>query len=199
MSKKFVFFGILATGLFLTSCNSDDDAPAVENEVEVITDVVLTFTNTTTNQTTTATAKDPDGDGVQPIAIQDTIRLAKEQTYSLGILVQNALDPADIESISAEIEEEADEHQFFFAFTENAFSNPTGDGNIDTAGDPLVYKDSDSKGLPLGLETEWVTDSLDVSGVFRLVLKHQPDQKSATSTATTGETDIDLTFPLIIE
>ena len=53
--------------------------------------------------------------------------------------------------MNEEIEEEAAEHQFFFAFTEGAFTNPTGNGNIDNASDPIVYNDTDGNGIQLDL------------------------------------------------
>jgi hypothetical protein len=43
------------------------------------------------------------------------------------------------------------------------------------------------------LETSWTTGAAS-SGTFRVVLKHQPGLKSATSGSSTGETDLDITF-----
>ena len=64
------------------------------------------------------------------------------------------MDPDDPEDVGAEIKAEDDEHQFFFSFTENAFTNPTGDGNIDgntTGGEAINYIDKDDNGNPVGL------------------------------------------------
>jgi hypothetical protein len=104
--------------------------------------------------------------------------------------------------IAEEIEEEGDEHQFFFSFTNNAFSDPTGNGNIDNAidnaSDEINYSDEDVNGNPLGLETSWTTGGSLKTGEFKVRLQHQPDVKTATSGANDGDTDFELTFELNI-
>ena len=94
--------------------------------------------------------------------------------------------------------EEDDEHMFFFSFTDGIFSNPTGDGNVDSRQDPLNYNDQDENGLPVGLSTRWTTGAA-ASGEFNIVLKHQPGQKTDTSDATVGGTDVDVSFSLSIQ
>ena len=62
--------------------------------------------------------------------------------------------------------------------------DPDGDGNIDNRDDPVNYGDMDDGGLPVGLLTDWTTACTvegNVTDIFRVVLKHQPDIKSATS------------------
>ena len=104
------------------------------------------------------------------------------------------------EDIGAEIAEEADEHQFFFSFSNDAFANPTGDGNIDNASDAINYNDSDENGNPLGMNTSWETSSSTLSGgSFTVRLQHQPGVKTASSGANDGDSDFDLTFVLNIE
>ena len=98
------------------------------------------------------------------------------------------------EDITEEIAEEDEEHMFFFAWTEGLFASPEGDGNIDNRDDPVDYNDEDENGLPVGLSTTWTTGDSVPSGTFQVVLKHQPDIKSETSTVDDGGTDIDLTF-----
>jgi len=71
------------------------------------------------------------------------------------------------------------------------------DGNVDERGDAVNYNDMDENGLPVGLSTNWVTRDMSiVGGSFRIVLKHQPDQKTATSDVSVGGTDVDITIPL---
>ena len=59
--------------------------------------------------------------------------------------------------------------------------------------DPVNYEDEDDAGFPLGLETTWTTGNA-ATGTFRVVLKHQPDIKSATSDSTDGESDVDISW-----
>jgi hypothetical protein len=114
-------------------------------------------------------------------------------------LINELAKPTDPEyDITEEVEEEADEHMFFFAWTNNTFSNPTGNGNVDNRSDAVNYVDKDSKGLPLGLETSWTTIITSGNGTFRVILKHQPDLKSATTTSNDGESDLDVTFNLTV-
>ena len=164
-------------------------------------DVTLVFTNTAdVNDVVTASAQDPDGTGIQELQILGAITLAADTEYTLTYEILNALDPADIENIGDEILEEDNEHQFFFSFTENVFANPTGNGNIDAAADPINYNDADENGNPVGLSSTWTTSSTASSGAsFTVRLQHQPDVKTATSGSNDGDTDFALTFALNIK
>ncbi len=169
-----------------------------DHEEEVINEVVLTFTPTDGGDAVTATWFDADGEGVGNPTI-DEIELVEGEEYTLAITLANTLG-TDPEDITAEIVEEDDEHQFFFAFTEDIFSDPTGDGNIDNRDDPVNYNDEDDNGLPVGLSTTWTAgEHSETPGEFRIVLKHQPGLKTTTSTADDGGTDIDITFELHVE
>ena len=180
--KNLQLLAILFSVITIIGCSNDDDvAPEEENEVEVFTDVTLVFTNTAdVNDVVTASAQDPDGTGIQELQILDAITLAADTEYTLTYEILNALDPADIENIGDEILEEDNEHQFFFSFTENVFANPTGNGNIDAAADPINYNDEDENGNPVGLSSTWTTSSTASSGAsFTVRLQHQPDVKTA--------------------
>ena len=200
--KNLQLLAILFSVITIIGCSNDDDiAPEEENEVEVFTDVTLVFTNTAdVNDVVTASAQDPDGTGIQELQILDAITLAADTEYTLTYEILNALDPADIEDIGSEILEEDNEHQFFFSFTENVFADPTGNGNIDAAADPINYNDADENGNPVGLSSTWTTSSTASSGAsFTVRLQHQPDVKTATSGSNDGDTDFALTFALNIE
>lgn len=200
-----LFFSALA--LISTSCSQDDEvaAPAAENILEELTDVELTFTNTNDNtDIVTVLARDEDGEGPGSIEIIDEITLQRGATYELSFKITNELageeeEHAHGEDVIEEIQEESNDHQFFFAFPEGAFTNPSGNGNIDNASDQINYLDEDENGRPLGLSTQWVVADSETSGVFNVVLKHQPGIKSDTSTAQDGDSDFDLNFVLNIE
>jgi len=183
----------------LTSCDDTDD-PAKEDTPELITKATLTFTPSGGGTTVTATATDPDGTGIQDIAIDGPINLADNTSYTLTIQLINELaDPGEAEyNITEEVEEEGDEHMFFFSWTNNVFSDPAGNGNIDNRSDDVNYNDEDDNDRPIGLETSWTTSTAS-SGKFRVVLKHQPELKTATSGSDTGETDIDIEFDINVQ
>ena len=202
--SKYGLMSVLIAVVTITGCKKDDDLvvvpPAAENELEVITDVKLIFTNTSNaSDVVEARAQDPDGQGVQDLSILDSINLDTSKTYTLTFEIMNNLDTPG-EDIGVEIAEEDDEHQIFFSFSNNAFSNPTGDGNIDNSADPLNYNDVDGNGNPLGLSTTWTTSSTQLSGgTFIVNLKHQPGVKTSTSSASDGDTDFNLSFVLNIQ
>ncbi|MEM7037872.1 MAG: GTP cyclohydrolase [Bacteroidota bacterium] len=198
--RRFGLFALMAAVLTVTGCKKDDDAPDEENEVEVITDVKLVFTNTNNgSDVVEARAQDPDGEGVQALAILDDITLSAGQTYTLTYEIFNNLESPG-EDIGLEILEEDDEHQFFFSFSTDAFDNPGGNGNIDNAADAINYNDVDDAGNPVGLSTEWTTSSTALTnGNFTVRLQHQPDVKTSTSDANTGDTDFNLEFVLNIQ
>ena len=192
---NYLLYAVLTLFIF-TACEEDEAAPEEENEVEVFTDVKLVFTPTGGGAAVEAAAQDPDGAGVQELQVLGAINLAANTSYTLTMVIENCLE-SPCELMNEEIEEEDDEHQFFFAFTNDAFTSPVGNGNIDSASDPINYNDSDGNGNSLGLNTSWTTGSAS-SGTFTVQLQHQPDVKTATSGSTDGDTDFALTFNLNI-
>lgn len=190
---------LLFAAILITSCDNDDDAaPPEEEEVEVITNVSLIFTNANDpSDIVLALATDPDGDGALELEVLSDIELAADTEYELTYSILNALDPSDVEDIGEEILEEDNEHQFFYSFTNGAFANPMGNGNVDNATDPVNYDDMDENGNPVGLVTSWTTAGAS-TGTFTARLQHQPDLKSDTTGASDGDTDFNLTFDLII-
>src|SRR5688572_5388882 len=113
-------FTLVAVG-FLSGCSED---PKKENTPELITKATLTFTPDGGGAAIVVTATDPDGLGAQDIIADDEIDLAANTAYTLTLTLINELaEPSEPEyNITAEVEEEGDEHMFFFAWTNNVFS-----------------------------------------------------------------------------
>ena len=194
---NYLLFAILTLFVF-TACEEDEVAPEEENEVEVFTDVKLVFTPAGGGASVEAAAQDPDGAGVQELVVKDEIKLQSGTTYTLTMVIENCLE-SPCELMNEEIEEEAAEHQFFFAFTDGAFTDPAGNGNVDNASDPINYVDTDANGNPVGLTTTWTAGDPTTAASFTVRLQHQPDVKTATSGANDGDTDFELQFRLTIE
>jgi hypothetical protein len=193
-STQSIFFLLLFlfSGLFLAGCK-DDDIPEPELEEEEIAEVMLTFTPVAGGTPLIFTWTE--GEGTQPPSM-DAIVLAPNTEYLLSIMLMGP----DGENITEEIEEEADAHMFFFGWTEGLFTSPAGTGNIAAPIGEVDYQDEDANGLPLGLETRWTTgDATTANGTFTTILKHQPNSKSATSTVTTGETDVEIDWTISIQ
>ncbi len=199
--KHLILLLITGSFIFLSGCKNDDPEP--ENIPELVTKVTLKFTPAGGGAVVPVTATDPDGEGVQDIKVDGPINLIKGTQYTLSLELINGLYNVGDEgyNITAEVEEEGDEHQFFFRFSEGAFSSPTGMGNIKDNSSSTVgsinYLDNDVNNLPIGISTSWTSSGIAAGGKsFRVVLKHQPDIKSRTSTSLDGESDLDIGFVL---
>lgn len=185
--------------LLLTACDSNDDLPPIENEEETITHVTLTFTPQGAGAAVEASWVDADGEGSSNPVLSD-ISLTANTAYTLDIILRNLIDADNPVDITQEVRDEADEHLFFFEWTDGLFTDPSGDGNVGEGqrSDPVNYGDQDTNGLPLGLQTNWTTGSA-ATGTFRIILSHQPDEKSATSTSVTGDPDVDISWDIVVQ
>jgi hypothetical protein len=204
--SSWITYSAFAFIVLLGGCKDND--PQKEDVPELITKATLTFTPLGGGAAVVVTATDPDGEGVKDLMVDGPINLASNKTYVLSLALINSLAaPSDPEyNITTEVEEEGDEHMFFFAWTNDVFSDPSGNGNIDKRTDAVNYtgasNSNDENGRPLGLTTAWKTalaTGTSLNGTFRVLLKHQPDLKSDISDSNTGETDLDVTFTIRVQ
>ena len=193
--RKLSIYLFAALTMGFASCESDD--PEAENEGEVITDVTLTFQELNASGGLVGTpfsakASDPEGIEVGATPTIETVRLTKGKNYRLTITVTNSIEGEDI---TAEILEEADEHQFYFLGT--AFT-----GNIMT----IAY--DDPSGKLIGLQNKLTVSSSPGTNntQMQVILRHDLDKNFpgasnpnfANYVQAGGETDLDITFPVII-
>ncbi|MEX0812750.1 MAG: hypothetical protein WD048_11090 [Chitinophagales bacterium] len=171
--------------LFLAACEKDD--PEIPNEEELITTLTYTLTPQSGGDNVVLTFKDLDGDGGDAPEISSGI-LAANTTYNGTLSLLNEQE-SPAEDITEEIEEEEDEHQFFFQTTVNGVA--------------INYDDADGDGNPIGLKTILSTGDAG-SGTLSITLRHEPN-KSASGVAdgnianAGGETDIEVTFNLDVQ
>ena len=115
---------VTALTVILLAAGCEVEDPVREDVPELITKVTLTFTPTV-GDPVVVTATDPDGEGVQDVQVDGDIKLEATKSYSLSLTLANGLvkpsDPAY--DVTEEVEEEGDEHIFFFSWTNNIFSN----------------------------------------------------------------------------
>nr|WP_321245065.1 type 1 periplasmic binding fold superfamily protein [uncultured Psychroserpens sp.] len=184
MKKLKSILAITILAITFTACSSDDDSPAPVNQEEVITTLIATLSSTSGN--ITMTYRDLDGDGPDAAVVTVSSALAANATYAGSLdLLNETESPA--ESITAEIEEEDDEHQFFFssALVSSAYADMDGDGN------------------PVGLAFTLTTGDVG-TGNLTITLRHEPS-KSAEGVSdgnianAGGETDIAVTFPIVVQ
>jgi hypothetical protein len=159
MKKKLMIFsiGFALTGILFSSCDKDDDKKE-ENEEEVITTMILKVTPTSGGATVQYKYEDADGPG-GAAPIKDLVTLAPNKTYNVELLLLNkTVNPVD--TVSAEVEEEAEAHRFYF--------EPTAGSNITVSG-----FDTDANNVPVGLNSIWTTTAA-ATGKIKITLRHYP-------------------------
>lgn len=177
---KLIPLSILSIALF--SCEPND--PVDPNEEELITTFNVDLEANGFTYTLNYTDLDGDG-GNAPILTIDS--LSANTTYSGSITLFNESE-TPTEEITPEVFDEANDHQFFFSSSGSS---------------TFVYSDQDDNGNPLGLSFE-VTTGNTANETFTFVLRHKPDKSAAgvssgDITNAGGETDIEVSFDVIIE
>lgn len=164
------------------SC-SDDDDPAPIDEEETITTLTAVLAETG-GSTVTLQSRDLDGDGPDAPVITVSGPLSANTTYTGAITLLNETE-SPAENITEEIEEEDEEHQFFFATT----------GNINS----VTYADQDGDGNPVGLSFVLTTGDAGAATIT-ITLRHEPKKPNdGTLSDAGGETDIAQSFTLDIQ
>ena len=175
LKKTYLFYFPLLT-IFIYSCSKDD--PDGINEQEYISNVVFNITS---------------ADGISQTIDWDisetnmqTINLKTNSDYNVGLSFENRSDPTDIEDVTIEIIDEADEHQVFFEFA---------DVSVD-----VTSADNDTKVGSRGvlLKSVWNASSSG-SGIVRVYLIHQPTNFNATNReAFGGFNDVAIDIPVTV-
>ncbi len=168
---------VFALTLLLIQCKKD--TPEEINEEEVINRVTLTVTtaNGSSNDYTWN-----EGDAIP------SITLAANTTSNVSVHFYDASDASDIEDITEEVIEEADEHLVFYQVSSASLS-------ISAASNDVV----DADGISINLKTEWAAAGVS-SGVVRVYLIHEPTSKTGISRGDLGgSTDLELDFPVTIQ
>lgn len=166
--------------LTVTAC--DDDEPIQFTEREVITTVQISFLQVDDLSTTTFQFADTDGPGGgDPIV--DEVQLKADTEYLLEIFFLDQSQSATMEDITAKVLSESSTHLVCFSAS-GEMAQPS-------------ISDMDTNGNPLGLLSELTTGAAGM-GSLQISLKHEPD-KAAASACSTGETDVEVTFPVVIE
>ena len=158
MTKKFLAIALISS-LFFTACKKD---PVIPPDVELITTVIYTLSPMAGGANVTLSFVDMDGDGEMEATIMGGT-LDANTTYNGSLELLNELEtPA--ESITEEIEEEDEDHQFFFTSTISDLA--------------ISYDDQDADGNPVGLSSTLVTGAA-ASGSIKIILRHEPEKTAA--------------------
>lgn len=169
--KILKFFSAVLVGstLVFTSCKKDAD------EQENINIIKLKLGSTT------YTWSDTDGTGGKAPVI-DTIKLAPNAAADFTVeLSDGSVSPA--KDYTAEVIAESSAHLFVFKAT-GANLTPSALSN-------------DANGKPFA-QSGKMTAGAASAGTLQIIVKHNPD-KTAANPASTGETDVDVVFPVVIK
>ena len=180
---------LFISALVFTACSSDDDNPEAVNEEEVITTLKATLIPASLGDTIILQTQDLDGDGPNLPVITISGALTAETRYAGTLELLNETE-SPAESITEEIEEEDDDHQFFFQATNSLAT--------------FTYDDVDEDNKPVGLNFIVTTGPTTGSGTLTITLRHEPS-KSAEGvsdgdiTNAGGETDFQAVFNISVE
>ena len=183
----------LLGSLSLTACDSGEPEDGAGEE-ELITEVTLTLTNADdASDSVTITASDDDGDGDDVTFSPASVALRPGATYEGSIRLRDTVNDEDI---TAEIEDEAEEHLFRYVF------QPASAGTASPTDTESDYTSDDENGgdFAVGLDFQAVVDEdASGSGALNAILYHFDEGPKTSSTDTSDETDIDLAFPVTFE
>lgn len=175
--KKLLKFKMIILGIIMSySCSKDD--PDAINQQEYISNVVLEI------QAADGLNQTIDWD----ISEQNSqsINLNANVDYNVEISFLNNSDPTDIENVTLEIIEEADEHQVFYEFAEVSV-------NVISASD-----DTKDGNRGILIKSIWNASSSG-SGIVRVYLIHQPSNLNATTREGIGGfNDVAIDIPITI-
>jgi hypothetical protein len=180
MKKQFFSIYLIFTFLTIFSFSCEKDTSEYpEDELELITTVSLTFTPATGSAKSFKwTDKDGTG-GLAPVI--ESIVLAANTSYTISAeFFDESKSPAY--NVTEDIQEDGYEHLVCYTSSGSA---------------PAVQiTDLDKKKDPLGLAGTAKTTTAG-NGSLKISLQHIPDKKSTTP-CSTGETDIEVTFPVTV-
>lgn len=185
-TMRFPFPILLSAALLVfisvSGCDSTEPDDHGAGDEELITRIQLTLTSSQA-PTTSVEATDPDGDGANLTIGTLVLKAGVTYTGTIGVF-----DDVNGEDIGEEVEEEADEHQFFFI-----------PGGQNASRLTVAATDTDSNGLPVGLSFSLQTSSGGAGqATLRVILSHfDDDPKDGVNQS--DETDIDVTFPVTIQ
>ena len=184
--KTLKLFTIPMVCLALFASCSDDDDPEPVNEEEVITRMIVTLSPDGGGTDIVLQIEDEDGeDGpAAPVITPANAVLSASTTYNGSIVLWNDTETPP-ENKTEEIEDEDEEHQFFYTVSNGL--------NIMTE-----YEDFDDDTNPLGLAFTLTTGAAS-TGNLTVTLIHEPVKPNTGLGDAGGEVDIAATFNVTIQ
>lgn len=185
MTPTLLRLGAAATvSALLWSCSESKKTPVEPGpgDEDVVTRVVLAVSpdgGTTEQRFVWEDADGPSGNAPNQI---DTVRLAPGITYTATLSLYNTT-VSPVVDVTSEIAEYANEHQFFFAVNGGVFT--------------MTATDTDGRSLPVGLASR-IANVVTGTGTLTVNLSHYDDPTTKDGVTPSDETDVSVTWPVII-
>jgi hypothetical protein len=179
--KTYTIASILITGCIiagLNSCKND----AIPTPAEYVSTMKVVAQNLSTLRTDTFEYVNFNETRPNPPSYVDTIRLSAKSSYSIRIILLDET-ATPVKYLTDTITARAVDHLMVY--------------NVDPAPGliSVQIKDKDSKGLPLGLLSNWATSD-STNGWLRLILRQQQGHKNGTETP--GSTVFEADYPVTV-
>lgn len=210
-NNKIIIVLALLTVFIFSACKKDKNTPEPApnnppppvNTEEVITTMKLYFTDSATSAVSVFGFQDADGDGGNAGGFLGTnqsdsvFTLAANRTYFMEIVLLDVT-KSPVDTISNEVEEEGQDHMFFFNGSDptgTPFSTVLSGSNI-----KVTYTDLDTgtpaRGIGLHTRVRTYASTSPVKHPFTVTLKHQPGTKNGTFAP--GESDVEIGFKVVV-
>lgn len=174
-------FLLLVSSLLLVSCGESTTVPDV-NDHEFVTTIKVVVTDSVTESIATYIWEDLDGPGGNAPNKIDTMRFAVNGAYTAEVFVlNNSITPPD--DFTSTIVTEGDVHQFFYTIGDVALS--------------MLYLDKDYNNKPLGQKVK-INSGAAGSGSLTIELSHYDEATDKDGLSPSDETDVSVTFPVLI-
>lgn len=182
--QSIIFIGLLFT-TFFTACKKQETKTNNNTEEnELITTLAIHFTDTVSGDTFSYAWQQPAGPGTA-ITV-DTIKLKAGKSYLASVQVlDESKNP--VVDITSEIAELANEHRFYYSTNNSALQ--------------ISILDFDTQNPPMELGLKFGLNSLSAnpwSGIFGVKLKHYPSSSPKVGGEANGTTDIEVSFPMVL-
>ena len=171
---------------FLAGCRPQVDNPSPDGQHGNVTTLTLILSDSSAFpvQRDTFVFDDPDGAGGNQPLRWDTLRLRPSRTYAAQLKLTNKLasPPQDLNTL---ITAQGNQHLFVY--------------QTDTSLLSVAITDRDVLNLPLGFQSSWQSRSRIGSGYVQIGLRHIAFGKNLNSGASSGHSDIQVLFPLVVQ
>lgn len=182
MRRTTLALATFASIALIAGCSEDSNGPDDHGEQEVINRIEFETLEVNSTTRTTFVWEDADGPGGNNPNRIDTIKLDSAVSYTGTIRMYNTTVNPVID-VTQEIKERLDEHQFFFTVTGGVLTISPGD--------------IDSRGLPVGL-TNVIAPARKGAGELTIELSHYDDPADKDGSTRSDETDVSVTFPVLV-